>query len=263
MFIYQSGASCRRLKPGGGGVNAAIYRAAGDSLEIATKERAETLSPGNSVVVPLPSSSPLHLREGVTHVIHVLGPNMNPQRPNYLKNDYVEGCKILRDAYSSLFENFASIFKCQMRNESKRSSSGISNSQNPLKGTTGTCFSHSDQKIKREGWYDSERNKKCKGFPFNAAAKEKISTPHGGHGYAHSETHSDVLNWDENSSNLTSSSNPGLEVKEKNCAEVSKRTWNAWAQALHVIALNPEKHKDVVMEMSDDFVVLNDLYPKV
>ncbi|URE49097.1 hypothetical protein MUK42_13977 [Musa troglodytarum] len=250
-----------RLKPGGGGVNAAIYRAAGDSLEIATKERAETLSPGNSVVVPLPSSSPLHLREGVTHVIHVLGPNMNPQRPNYLKNDYVEGCKILHDAYSSLFENFASI-KCQMRNESKRSSSGISNLQNPLKGTTGTCFSHSDQKIKQEGWYYSERNKKCKGFPFNAAAKEKMSTPHGSHGYAHSETHSDVSNWDENSSNLSSSSNPGREVKEKKCAEVSKRTWNAWAQALHEIALNPEKHKDVVMELSDDFVVLNDLYPK-
>lgn len=27
--------------------------------------------------------------------------------------------------------------------------------------------------------------------------------------------------------------------------------------------MHPEKHKDVILEMSDEFVVLNDLYPKV
>ncbi|KAJ6299878.1 hypothetical protein OIU76_020805 [Salix suchowensis] len=77
-----------RLKPGGGGVNAAIFTAAGLALETATKERANSLLPGHAVVVPLPSDSPLYTREGVSHVIHVLGPNMNPQRPNSLNNDY-------------------------------------------------------------------------------------------------------------------------------------------------------------------------------
>ncbi|AET04643.1 transcription factor bHLH140-like protein, putative [Medicago truncatula] len=65
----------KRLKPDGGGVNASIFDAAGPELESATKEKAKTLSPGNAVVVPLPSSSPFFTREGVTHVIHVLGLN--------------------------------------------------------------------------------------------------------------------------------------------------------------------------------------------
>ncbi|KAK8960110.1 Transcription factor bHLH140 [Platanthera guangdongensis] len=102
-----------RLKPGGGGVNAAIFSAGGEALEISTKEQAETISPGTSVLVPVPKTSVLYQREGVTYVIHVLGPNMNPQRPNCLKDDYVKGCKILRDAYTSLFENFASLTRSQ------------------------------------------------------------------------------------------------------------------------------------------------------
>lgn len=99
----------RRLKPGGGGVNAAIYKAAGPELEQATKECSKTLSPGSAVAVPLPASSPLRREEGVTHVIHVLGPNMNPQRPNCLAGDYIQGCDILRATYRRLFETFAMI----------------------------------------------------------------------------------------------------------------------------------------------------------
>jgi aprataxin len=151
---------------------------------VATKERAETLNPGSSVVVPLPSTSPLYQREGVTHVIHVLGPNMNPQRPNYLNNDYTKGSKILRDTYSSLFENFASI----------------------------TC---------------PERNKKQK----ITEIKEKI---------------------------LSEESN----TKEKQKGAKS-RNWGSWALALYNTAKDPEKHKDDLLEISDNLVVLNDLYPKV
>ncbi len=103
----------RRLKPGGGGVNAAIYKAAGHDLEQATKQYASTLNPGSAVVVPLPLSSPLRKVEGVTHVIHVLGPNMNPQRPNCLAGDYVQGCQILRATYASLFNAFSTTVKGQ------------------------------------------------------------------------------------------------------------------------------------------------------
>ncbi|KAH8971818.1 hypothetical protein BDL97_02G162800 [Sphagnum fallax] len=102
-----------RLKPGGGGVNAAIYKAAGHDLEQATKQYASTLNPGSAVVVPLPLSSPLRKVEGVTHVIHVLGPNMNPQRPNCLAGDYVQGCQILRATYASLFNAFSTTVKGQ------------------------------------------------------------------------------------------------------------------------------------------------------
>lgn len=94
-------------------MNAAIFGAAGPCLEVATKERAKTLSPGKAAVIPVPANSPLFIREGVTHVIHVLGPNLNPQRPNCLKDNYDEGCKILREAYSSLFEGFATILETQ------------------------------------------------------------------------------------------------------------------------------------------------------
>ncbi|KAM0061235.1 putative Macro domain, histidine triad, aprataxin, aprataxin, C2HE/C2H2/C2HC zinc finger [Helianthus debilis subsp. tardiflorus] len=174
-----------RLKPGGGGVNAAIFDAAGPDLETATKKRAGSLSPGKAVTVPLPSTSPLFSKQGVTHVIHVLGPNMNPKRPNCLNDDYTTGCKILREAYSSLFENFASI----VRTQEKSSDCEASN-----------C--------------DDEKTKKLKGF---------------------------------------------IEVNESNN---SKKDWGTWGQALYKVAMHPEKHRNGVVEILDDVVVLNDVYPK-
>eukprot|EP00897_Mesotaenium_endlicherianum_P005727 jgi/Mesen1/5182/ME000257S04452 len=98
-----------RLKDGGGGVNAAIHRAAGPSLLRETKARAQTLAPGGALAVPLPATSPLAAREGVTHVIHVLGPNMNPLRPHCLDGDYERGVPLLRSAYRALFSAFASV----------------------------------------------------------------------------------------------------------------------------------------------------------
>ncbi|CAN0927838.1 Transcription factor bHLH140 [Linum grandiflorum] len=124
IVIFMFFCAYRRLKPGGGGVNAAIFGAAGPALEVATKECAKSLDPGNAIVVPLPSESPLHSKEGVTHVIHVVGPNMNPQRPNCLNHDYAKGCQVLREAYTALFEGFASVVNAE--SESQKSLSLIS-----------------------------------------------------------------------------------------------------------------------------------------
>ncbi|KAL2509968.1 transcription factor bHLH [Forsythia ovata] len=40
------------------------------------------------------------------------------------------------------------------------------------------------------------------------------------------------------------------------------KAWGSWAKALYSIAMHPDKHKNVVIEILDDVVVLNDLYPK-
>lgn len=249
----------RRLKPGGGGVNAAIFKAAGEALEISTKQHAETLSPGNSVVVPLPSTSPLHQREGVTHVIHVLGPNMNPQRPNCLNDDYVQGCNILRNAYSSLFKNFASISHSQNNQDSDRNSkAGYSDTQRDLgKGTT----LENHQKAKREISHDCEKNKKCKGVDSEDELMELDCA-----GPAKSLDRSTFSAKHDDKRNilpiLTSRPEEIIHTDQM-ISKVVKKNWGSWAQALHQIAVHPEKHKDVILEMSNEFVVLNDLYPKV
>ncbi|KAL6138905.1 hypothetical protein ACLB2K_064184 [Fragaria x ananassa] len=210
-----------RLKPGGGGVNAAIFNAGGPALEVATKEQAKSLYPGNAVVVPLPSTSPLFCREGVTHVIHVLGPNMNPQRPNYLDHDYNKGCKILHDTYTSLFESFASI----VRNQKKVSKGSFKNLRSKLSELEDHSESgpknhstNSYQKVKREYLHESVRTKRSKGYQSEA---ELVKS--------------------EGSKN---------------------KSWGSWAQALYNITMHPDKQRDVVLEISDDVVVLNDLYPK-
>ncbi|CAO2827081.1 unnamed protein product [Amaranthus hypochondriacus] len=219
-----------RLKPGGGGVNAAIYNAAGASLETATKERANSLAPGKAVVIPLPADSPLLIKEGVKHVIHVLGPNMNPQRPNCLKNNYDEGCKILREAYSSLFEGFASIVETDLleskgNNRENHSKSELSDNRTERNDNA------SELKMKREVGLGEERSKKYKGLKYEVVS--------GNNNIGNSEQHD----------------------KSKRHVGTSK-TWGSWAQALYNIAMNPEKHKDDVLEITTDVVVLNDAYPK-
>lgn len=226
----------RRLKPGGGGVNAAIFNAAGPELESATKEKAKSLSPGNAVVVPLPSSSPLFTREGVTHVIHVLGPNMNPQRPNYLNNDYEKGCKILRDAYASLFEGFALIMRNQVeqprgRNEKLGKKSLESQDQSECCSTN--HFTNTDQKSKRDADNTSEKTKRYKG------------------------------NQDGFGLTLSDSRDEKVDSEHRRPDGSKSKAWGSWAQALHHIAMHPEKHKDGLLEISEDIVVLNDMYPKV
>uniref|UniRef100_A0ACD5XKH9 Uncharacterized protein n=1 Tax=Avena sativa TaxID=4498 RepID=A0ACD5XKH9_AVESA len=233
-----------RLKAGGGGVNAAIFNAAGEALQRATKECADTLRPGSSVSVPLPSTSPLHQKEGVTHVIHVLGPNMNPMRPDCLKNDYTKGCKILHDAYNSLFENFASIVqnhtvKQNVETSSKKSASGV--------------ISPNDSKMKRADSHDSERAKKYKLLPPILPSRQN-----------HEHKGSNTQNHHDNSMGSSDAPNQAREEDGKKNSAVTSKTWGSWAQALYEVAMHPEKYKnsDSILETSDEVVVLKDLYPK-
>lgn len=217
-----------RLKPGGGGVNAAIFSAGGEALEIATKEQAEAISPGSSVLVPVPNTSVLYQREGVTHVIHVLGPNMNPQRPNCLKDDYVKGCNILRDAYTSLFDNFVSITRIQKY----QIECGRDSNPGPSESVNKFFEAIVEHTSKRESIPDSDSNKRSKS--------------------------------NENLGSLTHGPNI-LEIeKQKNerTDHPVKRSWGSWAQALHQVAMHPEKHEGDVIEITDDYVVINDVYPK-
>ncbi|KAG2552663.1 hypothetical protein PVAP13_9KG476200 [Panicum virgatum] len=233
-----------RLKPGGGGVNAAIFSAAGESLHHATKKCADALRPGTSVVVPLPSISPLHQREGVTHVIHVLGPNMNPMRPDYLKNDYIKGSKILHEAYNSLFENFASIVRGHMGKQNEKLGPEMS-------ASGGT--SPNDTKMKREDSHGSERMKKHKLLPPIMTVKQQ-----------HECTKANMPNYHDKSITSSAAPNQAREGDTKKSGVVASKTWGSWAQALYELAMHPEKYKntDSIMETSDEFIVLKDLYPK-
>ncbi|PKA67101.1 Transcription factor bHLH140 [Apostasia shenzhenica] len=213
----------RRLKPRGGGVNAAIFSAGGHASEVVTKEEAETISPRSSIAVQVPKTSLLFKTEGVTHVIHVLGPNMNPQRPNYLKGDYVKGCEVLRDAYCSLFRNFVSLTRNHNCQKEYGEDSYLGSSSIAGKGIMDCLSLDCEQKTKREGNHVFDMNKKSKCY-------DKL------------------VEEEEQKNNMTAA--PAI------------RTWGSWAQALHRITLHPELHKGV-LEMSVDYVVINDFYPKV
>jgi len=65
---------------------------------------------GVAYPVELHPDSPLR-QEGVHHVIHVLGPNMSPNRPNCLGNNYSLGEQQLAQCYRALFACFLSIAK--------------------------------------------------------------------------------------------------------------------------------------------------------
>lgn len=185
--------------------------------------------PGKALVVPLPSTSPLYSSEGITHVIHVLGPNMNPMRPNCLGNDYTKGCRVLREAYSSLFEGFGSILGEQNKCIGKQVSE--TNDQSDL--NLMKQFALADKKGKRDCVNELEMNKKCKG-PQNEIESDSTDT-------------------------LDRNEDRSMNKRD----ESMSKAWGAWAQALYNIAMHPEKHKNDVLDILNDVVVLHDLYPKV
>ncbi|KAH7510477.1 hypothetical protein FEM48_ZijujUnG0125000 [Ziziphus jujuba var. spinosa] len=156
---------------------------------------------------------------------------MNPERPNCLNNDYGTGCKILREAYTSLFESFASIIKSQAKLP-KGTIEIPGFKQSEVQDHSDSAPRNSEQKIKRENFHESARSKKCKG--------------------SQAEVGSDISDSSAAKVNLSNEKFDGS----------TKKAWGSWAQALYHIAMHPEKHKDDVLEISDDIVVLNDLYPK-
>ncbi|CAM6068853.1 unnamed protein product [Sphagnum tenellum] len=238
-----------RLKPGGGGVNAAIYKAAGHDLEQATKQYASTLNPGSAVVVPLPLSSPLRKVEGVTHVIHVLGPNMNPQRPNCLAGDYVQGCQILRATYASLFNAFSATVKGQASlplgfASQERAGDIVAQESNKFKNGGGV-----------RGGASSIRPRLANAFTILMnAAKQK--------GTGELDTMPKRKRPDEKELNEIHSeiTRPAGTSDASNTH--GTRKWDAWAQALRAIVLHPEQHASIVLQVTDEAVVISDQYPK-
>jgi O-acetyl-ADP-ribose deacetylase (regulator of RNase III) len=98
--------------PATGGFNRAIYVAAGDK-ELQADTRA-TYPKGGSVgpcfEVPLRTSSPLYA-EGTRYILHVVGPNMNPTRPNCLHGDYAAGKAQLSDCYQNMLDTYETLAK--------------------------------------------------------------------------------------------------------------------------------------------------------
>jgi O-acetyl-ADP-ribose deacetylase (regulator of RNase III) len=99
--VFRGGASTS-------GFNRAVYVAAGPhALETDTKARHGTKAAVSVAYdVPLRMDSPLRLTSGAEHVIHVVGPNMNPQRNDCLHGDYATGDAQLAAAYRNFLDRF-------------------------------------------------------------------------------------------------------------------------------------------------------------
>lgn len=83
---------------------------------------------------------------------------MNSQRPNHLNNDYVKGCQILREAYSSLFDGFAFIVRTQGKPVKDNFEKELKREAQAEQGST------NGEKAKREAVCEVDMNKKYKSF---------------------------------------------------------------------------------------------------
>jgi len=101
------------LSDKGGGINAAIHKAAGSELLQETKRivKSSKVQVSRPYPVSLSANSPLRVNQGIEHIIQVCGPNMNPSRANYLDGDYQKGSQLLRKAYRSILECFSGYFQ--------------------------------------------------------------------------------------------------------------------------------------------------------
>jgi len=107
---YIVNASNPNFKGGGSGANKAIHRACKGEHTNLEKLTHKLYKPPAKVAkayaVDLIDSCPLRDEQEVHCVIHVVGPNMSPKRPNYLKGDYEKGEALLREAYEDVLAVF-------------------------------------------------------------------------------------------------------------------------------------------------------------
>ena len=106
-FIVNS--TNRDMTGKGGGINKALHSAIPQLLTQTQKYFSPPAKVGQVYPVPLPHNSTFTRKEGVCFVIHVYPPNMNPQRPDCLYNDYKKGNQLLYDSYTNLFNSFLSL----------------------------------------------------------------------------------------------------------------------------------------------------------
>jgi aprataxin len=265
---------CRRLKPGGGGVNGAIYSAAGPEFVQSTKSRGETLSPGAVLPVELPPSSPLRTQEGVSHVIHVLGPNMNPLRPNCLNGDYVMGERLLRDAYRALFEAFSTLAGGRDSEPRNRTGSPVEGRREGLGTGEVSRWDLERTSEQREGDLEGQTHRRDE-MPEKAQGKEKAAPKNAFELMMQSAKRRDPggpskgpdegIRTRKEAGPVPGAPSPGSKD------EGAKRQgggggWSGkggWSEALRDVALRPERHRDEVLDEEGGAVIIRDLYHKV
>jgi len=111
---YIVNASNPKFSEGGSGTNEAIHEACRSPYVPTLQTLTRKLYEDNAEVseaypVTLPVGCPLRENQNVRVVIHVVGPNMNPKRPNYLGEDekgYARGKDELRKCYLSVLNRF-------------------------------------------------------------------------------------------------------------------------------------------------------------
>jgi len=108
---YIVNASNPKFSEGGSGTNEAIHEACRSiytpSLQTLSRRKySENADLSTAYPVNLPVGCPLREGQNVRTVIHVVGPNMNPKRPNYLGEDYIKGKEELRKCYTNVLKCF-------------------------------------------------------------------------------------------------------------------------------------------------------------
>ncbi|KND00810.1 hypothetical protein, variant [Spizellomyces punctatus DAOM BR117] len=98
-----------RWKPSATASCKAVHERAGVELMQSAKQLyPKPAEIGKAYPVPVESTSPLFMDEHVEQVIHVVGPNLNPKRPDCLSNDDDAVAK-LETVYKAIFNSFADL----------------------------------------------------------------------------------------------------------------------------------------------------------
>jgi len=111
---YIVNASNPKFSEGGSGTNEAIHEACRSiytpSLQtLSRKLYSDSAEGAKEYPVSLPVGCPLRETQNVRTVIHVVGPNMNPKRPNFLGDDekaYAKGKEELKKCYVNILNCF-------------------------------------------------------------------------------------------------------------------------------------------------------------